>query len=269
MTGAEIAFPLLPHSVSSWCTLRRRLLGWVLAVIAGLAASFPMLAQTAAALGVVPDLSGIWLLAGGMNEWETRGRRFSLEEPPLQPWALEQYRANRASLPPGYDGGLDAMDPNTYCFPPGAARSMLMPYPFEIVQRLDQVYLLFEYGPGIRRIYTDGRSRPPAQPEATLPTWMGLSIGKWDGDTLAVETDSLRPETWLDRIGTPHSGALRMSERFRRVNYSSLEIEFWFEDPKAFTRPWGGKKLYQPHFEIAEYILCEERLEMGKMRGAN
>jgi hypothetical protein len=242
--------------------LRRYLPGWILAVAAWLAVPFPLLAQTASAPGSVADLSGIWLLAGGMNEWETRGRRFSPEDPPLEPGALEQFQANRAGLPSGYDGGLDAMDPNTYCFPPGAARSMLMPYPFEIVERPDTVFILFEYGSGIRRIYTDGRPRP----EDTSPTWMGYSTGKWDGDALVVETGSLRPETWLDRIGTPHSDALRMTERFRRLNSSALEGEFRFEDPKAFTRAWGGKKLYEPHFEITEYILCEEHLKMGTIR---
>jgi len=249
--------------------LRRCLLGWILAVAVRLAAPFPTIAQTAGAPGSVPDLSGIWLLAGGMNEWETRGRRFSPEDPPFTPQALEQFKANRAGLPPGYDGGLDAMDPNTYCFPPGAARSMLMPYPFEIVVQPDQVYILFEYGSGIRRIYTDGRSRPQGGPEDPLPTWMGYSTGKWDGDALVVETDSLRAETWLDRIGTPHSAALRMAEHFRRLNNSALEVEFRFEDPKTFTRPWGGKKLYEPHFEITEYVLCEESLEMGQIRRRN
>ncbi len=200
-----------------------------------------------------------------MNEWETGGRRFSPLEPPLRPWALQRYKANRAGLPEDYDGALDDRDPNTYCFPPGLSRSLLMPYPFEVVQRPDQLYILFEYGSGIRRIYTDGRPRPPDLPL----TWMGYSIGEWDGETLVVETDSLRPETWLDRIGTPHSDALRIQERFRRGNSATLEIEFLFEDAKAFTRPWGGRKLFEPHFEITEYILCEEFLEMGKVRGAN
>jgi hypothetical protein len=142
---------------------------------------------------------------------------------------------------------------------------MLMPYPFEIVQHSQRVYILFEYGSGVRRIYTDGRARP----EGNSPTWMGYSIGKWERGVLTAETDSLRAETWLDRIGTPHSDALRMVERFRRLNASTLEVEFRFEDPNAFTRPWGGKKLYEPHFEITEYVLCEELLEMGKVRGAN
>ena len=252
----EIVFPLL--RIVFFTT-------WVLAWTAGFAVPFSLLAQTPAAPGSAPDLSGIWLLAGGMNEWETQGRRFRPEDPPLQAWALEQFKANRAGLSPGFDGALDTMDPNTYCFPPGATRSMLMPYPFEIVQRTEQVYILFEYGSGIRRIYTDGG----VSPEDSPLTWMGYSTGKWEADTLAVETTALRAETWLDRIGTPHSDALRMAERFRRLNSSALEVEFRFEDPKAFTRPWGGKKLYESHFEITEYILCEEHLEMGRTRGPN
>ena len=231
-----------------------------------LAGILPAVAQTAASAAAFPrpELSGIWLLAGGMNEWETNGRRFSPGTPPLQPWALEKYRANRAGLPDSYDGALDQMDPNTYCFPPGAPRSMLMPYPFEIVQRPDQVYILFEYGSGVRRIYTDGRKHPDDAPAA----WMGHSIGTWQGDLLVVDTVALREETWLDRVGTPHSEALRMRERFRRPNSSSLEVEFWLEDSKAFTQPWGGKKTYEPGFEITEYIICEEHLKMGVAGGA-
>ena len=197
-----------------------------------------------------------------MDEWSTRGRRFSPDVPPLVTQYLEQYKANRVGLPADYDGALDSMDPSTFCFPPGPARVMLMPYPFEIVQRPDQIWILFEYASGIRRIYTDGRSLPEDAPQS----WMGFSIGKWDGDTLAVETSSLRPETWLDRMGTPHSDALRITERFRRPNSSSLEIDFRFEDVNAFTRPWGGRKLYEPHFEITEYVLCEEHLKMDFVR---
>ena len=84
-----------------------------------------------------------------------------------------------------------------------------------------------------------------------------------------METVSLREETWLDRVGTPHSDALRIVERFRRLNRNTLEVEFRFEDPKAFTKPWGGKKVYtlQTTTEMTEYVLCEEHLEMGTIRG--
>jgi hypothetical protein len=227
-------------------------------MILSLAASHGALAQNTA-----PDLSGIWMLGGGMAGG-AGGRRFSMEEPPLQPWAFEKYKETRAGLTDPNDGGRNEFDPSAFCFPPGAARSMMMPFAFEIVQRPDQVYILFEFDSGIRRIYTDGRKHA----EELDPAWMGHSTGKWEGDTLVVDTVSLREETWLDRVGTPHSDALRIVERFRRLNRDTLEVEFRFEDPKAFTKPWGGKKIYALQAtEMGEFVLCEEHLGMGTIRG--
>ena len=209
-----------------------------------------------------PDLSGIWMPGGGMGGG-TAGRGFSTDVPPLQSGAMEKYQANRAGLANLNDKGLDDLDPNTYCYPPGAPRSMVMPYAFEIVQRPDIVYLLFEYNSGVRRIYLDGRKHP-ADVE---PTWMGHSTGAWQGDTLVVDTVALRPETWLDPLGTPHSDALHIVERFRRPSPDTLEVEFQFDDPKTFTKQWGGKRTYQlANTEISEYIVCEEQLQMGKSR---
>ena len=176
---------------------------------------------------------------------------------------MEKYKANRAGLNSLNEKGLDELDPNTYCFPPGAARSMIMPYPFEIVQRPDVVYILFEYNSGVRRIYTDGRKHP----EDLVPSWMGHSIGAWQGDVLLVDTVGLRPETWIDPAGTPHSDALHIVERFRRTGEETMEVEFLFEDPETFTKPWGGKRSYQSSdTEPLEYILCEERLRIGTRR---
>ena len=98
---------------------------------------------------------------------------------------------------------------------------------------------------------------------------MGHSIGKWDGDTLVADTIGVNDKTWLDPFGHPHSDALRIVERFRRVNHDRLEIEFALDDPKAFTKPWRGKKVFQwmqPGWEVLEHIVCEELLEMGKHR---
>ncbi|MBF8305032.1 MAG: hypothetical protein HW398_220, partial [Acidobacteria bacterium] len=181
------------------------------------------------------------------------GRRFSMEEPPLQPWALEKYRAAREGVTDPNQGGRNELDPSYFCFPPGAARSMIMPFAFEIVERPDVVYMLFELNSGTRRIYLNQQEHPDALSES----WMGHSIGKWEGDTLVVDTVSLREETWLDRVGTPHSDALHIVERFRRLNRNTLEVEFRFEDPKAFTKPWGGKKVYALQAtEMTEYVLC-------------
>jgi hypothetical protein len=137
-----------------------------------------------------PDLSGVWSQGGEMTGGAA-GRGFSKEVPPLQPAAMAQYKANRAGLTSLSEKGLDELDPLTYCFPPGAPRSMIMPYPFEIAQRPGIVYIIFGFGSGIRRIYTDGRKHPDDLP----PTWMGHSVGTWQGDTLVVDTVGLRPET--------------------------------------------------------------------------
>jgi hypothetical protein len=211
-----------------------------------------------------PDLSGVWIPGGGMMGG-VEGRGFRAQVPPLQPTAMEVYEANRKGLTGFGDKGLDELDPNTYCYPPGAPRSMVMPYPFEIVQRPGVVYIFFEYGSGVRRIFTDGRKHP-ADAEAT---WMGHSIGAWQGDTLVVDTVALRPETWLDPLGTPHSDALHMVERFRRTGPAALNVEFRFDDSKTFTMPWGGTRVYQAtDAEISEYFVCEEDLQMGKPRTA-
>jgi hypothetical protein len=210
-----------------------------------------------------PDFTGIWEPGGGMAGG-AQGRALQVN-PPLQPAAMEQYKANRAGLTDPNAHGLDELDPSTYCFPPGAPRSMVMPYPFEIVQSADAIYILFEYGSGIRKIYTDGRKHPE-QPEAT---WMGDSIGTWQGDTLVVDTVGLRPETWMDPAGTPHSDALHIVERFRRTKPDALEVQFVFDDPTAFTKPWGGTRLYElSKTAISPYFVCEENLQMGKSRDA-
>ena len=191
------------------------------------------------------------------------GRRFNMAEPPFEPWALEKYRAARKGITDPNEGGLDELDPSHFCFPPGAARSMIMPFPFEIVQGPEVVYILFEFNSGTRRIYLDQKEHPDDYPV----TWMGHSIGRWDDDTLVVDTVSEREETWLDRVGTPHSDALRMIERFLRPGRELLEVEFEFQDPKAFTKPWGGTKQYELQtVGITEYVQCEEHLEMGKPR---
>lgn len=214
----------------------------------------------------LPDLSGTWEPAGGMNGGEV-GRGFSKEVPPLQPWAMTQYKTNRKGLTSLEDKGLDELDPLTYCFPPGEPRSMIMPYPFEVVQRPNIVYILFQFGSGIRRIYTDGRKHP----KDVLPSWMGDSVGTWEGNTLVVDTVGLKPETWMDPTGVPHSDALHVVERFRRPKNDALEVEFSFDDPKTFTRTWAGTKIYHlaaPDTDLSAYFVCEENLHMGKANEA-
>ena len=205
-----------------------------------------------------PDLSGLWMRKDVPG---IRRNSFSADNPPLQPAAMAVFTANRGGVPMNADTDPpDKMDPLTHCYPAGVPRVMLLNLntPMEIVQSEQQVHILFERHPLARRIYL-GRGHPVGYPDS----YMGHSVGKWDGDTLVVDTVALQAATWLDGAGTPHSDALHVVERFRRVDANNLEVEFLFEDPKAFTGSWGGKKYYRlaPEAEVLEYVPCEERLQ--------
>ena len=128
------------------------------------------------------------------------------------------------------------------------------------------VLIMFEWDHAIRRIYTDGREHPEGYPLS----FMGHSIGKWEGDTLVVDTMYLRPETWIDGLGHPHTEELHIVERYKRTG-DVLQIDFTFTDPKAYTRPWTGKKRFvakERDFEMMEHNLCEDYLKMGTKRMA-
>ena len=183
----------------------------------------------------------------------------------MQPWARERYLAAREGVESLYESGKDEIDPTYNCFPPGMPRIFTGIRPFEIHQLPKVVLMLFESDHWVRRIHTDGRAHPDGYPI----TFMGHSVGKWEGDTLVVDTVNLDSRSWLDGLGHPMSDALRVEERYRRPNHGTLEIDFLFEDLKAYTRPWGGKKVFQlmpPGYEVLEDVVCVEYLEIGHKR---
>jgi hypothetical protein len=256
--------------------------GWVLrsVLIAGAALGFSVLALAQTAPRSAPDLSGVWDRPGaareaptgaGLAEVSARRTRilprqaFSFDEPPMQPWAAEKYRAAREGAEDIYESGKDEIDPTYNCFPPGIPRIFTGIRPFEIHQLPKVVLMLFESDHWVRRIHTDGRGHPDGYPI----TFMGHSVGRWDGDTLVVDTVNIDSRSWLDGLGHPMSDALRVEERIRRPDQNTLEIDFVFDDPKAYTRPWTGKKTFQlmpPGYEVMEDIVCVEYLEIGKRR---
>jgi hypothetical protein len=221
----------------------------MLAGIALLICTPVLVAQTSAR----PDLSGIWTRTGqGAQE------NFGKEAPPLQPRAKAIYDENRRGVVAPTEAGLDEVDPTIYCLPHGMPRIMAFNQPFEFVQTPNLVYVLFEAQLMQRRIYLDGRKMPEAYPL----TYLGWSTGRYDGDSLVVETTGLNDLTWFDNSGTPHSDALRITERIRRPSRNTLEIEFRFDDPQTFTRPWGDTKTYQlrPDWQIMENTgYCDDR----------
>jgi hypothetical protein len=200
------------------------------------------------AASAVPDLSGVWM------ERED-AITFSSKEPALQPWAESQFKAAK----PGYGprATSNSRDPILSCLPPGVPRILLIPFPMQIVQTPSEVIMIFEYDHFVRHISLDRREHP----KDLDPTWMGDSIGKWNGDTLTVDTVGFNDKTWLDQVGHPHSDAMHLTERIRRVDHDTLQDDLTIEDPKAFVRPWTGQQIFKlkPTWHLAEYI-CEDNM---------
>jgi hypothetical protein len=181
---------------------------------------------------------------------------FSKEEPPMTPWALEKYKSTKAPHTGGYTGESD--DTTLKCYPPGVPRIYLFNFPMEILVVPGRVLIVHEFGHFIRQIWTDGRPHP----QNLNPGWMGDSIGKWEGNTLVVDTIGFNDKTWLDQVGHPHTEDLHLVERIHRTAPDMLQIDFTFDDPKAYTRPWTGTKLFKLHkdWQISEYI-CEDNFD--------
>ena len=176
-------------------------------------------------------------------------------DPPFKPAAAALFRA----VKPGYGphATADSQDPILTCLPPGMPRILLLPFPIQIVQTRDEMLMIFEYDHFIRQIYTDGR----AHTKDVDQTWMGDSVGRWDGNTLVIDTTGLNNKTWLDQVGHPHSSSLHVVERLRRVDHSTLEDDITIDDPKDYTKPWTGKQTFilKPDWNLAEYV-CEDNM---------
>ena len=239
--------------------MQNRWTACILTVAAAFSLSPLLCAQTSArpeAAQKTPDLSGVWTQQPGRLS-----RRFSADDAPLQPSVQEIYKANRGGATDANSNGADGLDPEMYCLQAGVPRVYTSPFPIEIVQTPGRVFMIFnsQSSPSPRYIYIDGQDHPEGFPT----TFMGHSIGRWEGDTLVVDTISIDGDTWLDGIGTPHSDALHVVERLRRVAQDTLEIEFRFEDPKAYTKPWGGKKVFKlaHDWEYIPGIMCDDRFK--------
>lgn len=152
-------------------------------------------------------------------------------------------------------------DPINRCAPPGALRLLSLPPPTKIVQARGLVLLLHEKETTFRQIFTDGRELP-ADPQ---PTFMGYSIGRWDGDTFVVTSSGFTEQSWLDGGGHPHSEALRMTERYRRTDAGHLEVQITLTDPKVLKAPITATQHYLliPDGDLIEYCCTENEKDMS------
>jgi hypothetical protein len=193
-------------------------------------------------------------LGGGEGTTDGTGRGGAKSEPqvPFQPWAAAVYNYNSKNN--------SKYDPEGYCLPPGGPRLMATPYPMEIIQLSEQkrIVMVFEGATHIwREIYMDGRPHPTG--DALNPTYLGHSVGHWEGDTLVVDVVGFNEATWMDYFGHPHTDMMHVIEKYSRPNKGTLHYEATFDDPGAYTKPftvrWNIN--WNPSGELTEYI-CQE-----------
>ena len=219
-----------------------------------------------------PDLSGLWqtngaprdvlarLLPGGNGDGGEAPSQYFLDlldsmqgsESPLLPAAATAYRQHLRNFTKD--------SPISHCLPTGIPLVEYAPAPFKIVQTPGLVVMIYERDTTFRQIFTDGR-KLPADP---TPLWMGSSVGRWEGDVLVVDIAGLNDRAWLDARGHTHSDALRLTERFHRVDFGHMEEQITFDDPKTFAKPFtiALKQTLQPDTELLESYCNENERDM-------
>jgi hypothetical protein len=204
------------------------------------------------------DLSGFWLPAAGVKHLLNLAADLKPGEVPLQPWAEALYKERIES------NGKD--HPGVRCWPSGIPEKLNIPDGLKVVHSPDLLLFLYESRTIYRQVFTDGRPLPP--PDAQ-PTWMGYSIGRWEGDTMVVETTGSNGKTWLDMRGLPATEALRVVERYSRPTVGRIDIAVTIDDPKAYTRPWEVSLQWAllPDTDLIESICEENNRDLPHMVG--
>jgi hypothetical protein len=225
-----------------------------------------------------PDLSGNWVRPPGPGRGQGQGPgqaqapQLPAGTPPLatfgnvgagfpdglpfQPWAAELLAKRRAT------NSKD--NPDALCLPMGFMQFHTHGQPRKMIQSPGLVTLIYEANYGLRYIYTDGRALPPnGEP---VPWWYGYSVGRWEDDTLIVETNNLRDDGWLDVRGSPYTDQIKLTERFRRPSFGRLEIDITVDDPKTYTKPFTVRVNQQimVDTEMIEFI-CNENQQFRKL----
>jgi hypothetical protein len=193
------------------------------------------------------DFSGVWHPGTSFG---------NLGQVPLQPWAEALYRERRANL--------SKDDPEGFCLPAGVPR--ISPFPYKVVQTPALLVILHEGNVhSFREFFLDGRGHPKGLDHL----WMGHSIGKWEGDTLVVDTVGFNEKTWMNGQGIPHTDALHVTERFTRPDLGHLEIEITLEDPGALLAPHTFKRVHtlMQGAELLEYVCNEFNIDKDRLVG--
>lgn len=201
-----------------------------------------------------PDMSGVWM-GSGSSSADIRTSLKPGEQLVLLPWAEEKMKTLKSQD-----------DPQANCMPSGVPRSS--PYPWRMVQasthaKPSLIFILFEGNiHSYRQIFMDGREHPPA--DELVPTWFGHSIGKWEGDTLVVDSVGFNDKFWFDYLGHPHTEQLHIVERYTRTAENAMTIETTIDDPGTYTKPFTtqGKASLLPSEDLLEYICNENNIDL-------
>ena len=204
-----------------------------------------------------PDLSG---------SWSTDDNRYVRDfandmkpgDVPYLPWARKLFDERK-------DGAHSREDPDAHCLPQGVPKIDSVQYPWKLIYTPNSIVIIYEAFNYWRQIFTDGREM---NPDAN-PTWFGYSTGKWDGDTLVVDTRGFNGHIWLDQLARPTTEKLHVIERYQRMDYGHLIIDITIDDPGAYAKPFGSTQEVhlRPGWEPMEFICGENNTDLPHLPG--
>ena len=205
-------------------------------------------AQTLKRLGGKPDLNGMWQVLN-TAAWDIQDHSGALGIPPglgVVEGNEIPYRPAAAAKKAENFANRATADPTEHnCFLPGVPRATYMPFPFKMTQTLKDIAISYEFTHTLRPIVMDGSPHPESPEE----NWMGISRGRWEGDTLVVDARNFNDQTWFDHAGNFHSEMLHVVERYTMTDPDHILYEATIEDPKVFTRPW---KMSMPLYRVVD-----------------
>ena len=251
------------------CLRSSVVLGMMLEVVLGVLPALSAQSSTQTAAPAKPaadksnipthDFSGVWY---GPMELD-----MVPESVEMQPWAAAKFNSEKTEYKVGNRPTVrdnTNTDPIQHCEPVGIPRIYWSIHPYEIIQLSNRILIYYEEFREIRDVWMDGRPIPK-DPD---PTWLGTSIGHWDGNDLVIDTVGFNDKTWLDSVGHPHTQGLHLTERFHRLDHDTMELSITFDDPNAYKTKWtyGPKPVkLKPGWEIGElYCTVEDEKQFEK-----
>jgi hypothetical protein len=211
----------------------------------------------------LPNFGGVWFRNGSFL-FDPAVRDPMDMKPPYKSEWMSEFDAHRKRVK---ETGVNDGDPTAGCLPPGMPRMMSAVYPMEVLLTPGQVTIITEWMGQIRRVFTDGRKHP----EDPDVTFVGHSIGRWERDTLVIDTVAMQGDTRLDQTGMKHSDQIHVTERMRLIDTQTLENQLTLEDPVAFTHPWTVTRTFRrakPGEEIREFVCLENNRNPIKADGS-